>query len=688
MQDSPVGLLLLLSTLAFPLAGRAADDAPSQARKLLLTGKYAEAADLYEPLAARSPAAAVGLARCLAAQGKTEEAVKRLSAAAAGQADVQAELARLAFERGDYKESKTRADEALRLDRRQFLAQWITAELDRTAGRLDEADRTYRRLVAAYNASDVKQAESLRWIGLAAAQTARWNRQSDQFDLLVNELYPDALRREPDFWPAHYDAGMIFLEKYNRPDALREFRAALEINPNAAEVHAAMAALAFDGRDIDAAERSLARALEINPRLLAAWQMKSDLPWANFQAAETLKVLDEKALPLNPLDEGTLGCVAACYVLLDGIGAARPGAEKEAVAASPRLATLVERVTGRNPHAGEFYFTLGRRLDARNKQTEAETFFREAMRVMPQHIGPPSHLGLLYMRMGREEEARKVLAEAFKSDPFNVRVKNMLEVLDLLDAMAVYPSRRFVLKYDAVRDKEIARQAAEHIEKAYPELCELFGYEPPQPPVIEIFNRSGEHSGREWFAARMIGLPYLGTVAASTGRVVAMVSPGERRPPRTAEWTRTLTHELVHVITLQQTHFNIPHWLTEGLAVWCEGGPRPKAWDELLRRRVPKGPLYNLDTLNVGFTRPQSSDDWQLAYCQALLYVEYMLNRTEAAREDCLRRLLACYADGLATPAAIQRVFGVSQAEFEAGYLSFLKKQLAQIEAVKEKHDP
>ena len=207
----------------------------------------------------------MGLARCLAAQGKTDEAVKRLSAAAAGQADVQAELARLAFERGDYKEARTRADEALRLDRRQISAQWIAAELDRTAGRLDEADRAYRRLVAAYNAGDVKQAESLRWIGLAAAQNARWNRLSDQFDLLVNELYPDALKLEPDYWPAHYEAGMLFLEKYNRADAAREFRAALEINPNAAEVHAAMAALAFDGRDIEAAERSLARALEINP---------------------------------------------------------------------------------------------------------------------------------------------------------------------------------------------------------------------------------------------------------------------------------------------------------------------------------------------------------------------------------------------------------------------------------------
>ena len=40
-----------------------------QAGKLLLRGKYAEAADLYAPLAKKNAAAAFVLARCLAARG-------------------------------------------------------------------------------------------------------------------------------------------------------------------------------------------------------------------------------------------------------------------------------------------------------------------------------------------------------------------------------------------------------------------------------------------------------------------------------------------------------------------------------------------------------------------------------------------------------------------------------------------
>ncbi|MCP5113153.1 MAG: hypothetical protein GY953_20170, partial [bacterium] len=55
-------------------------------------------------------------------------------------------------------------------------------------------------------------------IGQAAAQYARWTRNSGQFAFLVNELYPGALELEEDYWPAHLQAALLFLEKYNRPD--------------------------------------------------------------------------------------------------------------------------------------------------------------------------------------------------------------------------------------------------------------------------------------------------------------------------------------------------------------------------------------------------------------------------------------------------------------------------------------
>ena len=200
------------------------------------------------------------------------------------------------------------------------MALYVLAELARTSGRLDEAEGHYRRLINFYNSHDVKKAESLRWIGRAAAQYARWNRLSDQFDFLVNDLFPSAKKLDADYWPAHFEAGLLFMEKYNRADAAKEFQAALEINPRAAEVHVALAELAMEDFQLDQAEASLRRAMEINPHLPAAWRLKADVAWLNDQTGEALRLLREKLLPLNPVEESTLARIAACYLVLDAAG--------------------------------------------------------------------------------------------------------------------------------------------------------------------------------------------------------------------------------------------------------------------------------------------------------------------------------------------------------------------------------
>ena len=105
------------------------------------------------------------------------------------------------------------------------------------------------------------------------------------------------------------------------------------------------------------------------------------------------------------------------------------------------------------------------------------------------------------------------------------------------------------------------------------------------------------------------------------------------------------------MITLQQTEFNIPHWYTEALAVESEGYPRPQEWNKLLLDRVPGRKLLNLDTINLGFIRPNEPDDRQMAYCQAQLYARYMVKRFG---DDALIKMLMAYRRGLTTDRAIR----------------------------------
>jgi tetratricopeptide (TPR) repeat protein len=296
---------------------------------------------------------------------------------------------------------------------------------------------------------------------------------------------------------------------------------------------------------------------------------------------------------------------------------------------------------------------------------------------MPQLVEPHGALGMVAMRLGDEVEARRVLERSFEIDPFNVRVSNSLKVLEVLEGYAVIETEHFILKFDRGQDEILARYVAAYLEdEVYPELTARFGFAPARKSLFEIFSKARNTSGHGWFSARMVGLPYVGTVGACAGQMVALASPNDM--PQKYSWARVLKHEFVHVLNLQQTDFNIPHWFTEALAVESEGLPRPQTWNELLAVRVPKGELFNLDTINLGFIRPASSLDWQMAYCQAQLYAQYMIATWGG---DAVAKLLEAYADNLDTPAALARSFQVDVATFESGYRDFVAQVAGELRA-------
>ncbi len=102
------------------------------------------------------------------------------------------------------------------------------------------------------------------------------------------------------------------------------------------------------------------------------------------------------------------------------------------------------------------------------------------------------------MRLGRESDARKTLQEAFDADPFHVRVKNSLDVLDVVDAMRLRRTPHFIIKYDPA-DARLVPYLVPHLEKVYDELQHQFGYAPPGPTPVEVFNESQGQSGHSWF---------------------------------------------------------------------------------------------------------------------------------------------------------------------------------------------
>ena len=386
----------MLLSAAAPAGAHAAEERAS-ARKLLLTGKYAEAEEAYQKLAATEPvAAALGLTRCQASTGQREQAVATLNAALEKQpakssdaAALQAELARLAFDRGDYPAAQQAVEAAVKADPANLAARWLQAELARVSGKLDESEAACKRLIDYYNQHDVRSPEDLHAIGLAAAQFARWRRNSSQFSFLVNELYPDVLQLEENYWPAHLETGLLFLEKYNEAEASRSLKQRWQSIPMRPKSTRRWPRWRLQNFQVEEARRLIDRAVEVNPKLLEAYVYRADSHLTNYEAGEAIKVL-EQAIKLNPRSELALGRLAGAYAAVDGADDKPEQGDQPELG---RLAKLISEVEGHNPHAGQFYYSLAAALELSRKFPSAARYYRKAVERMPQLTEPRARWG-------------------------------------------------------------------------------------------------------------------------------------------------------------------------------------------------------------------------------------------------------------------------------------------------------
>ncbi len=693
MRRRREALALLLSAIVCCDSFAAADDSAkslNMARGHFQHGRYDEAVEIYEQLVEAGDASAelaIGRADVCLAIGQWDDAENILLQAEEQFPEhgrLRAKLAELLVRRGKWDDAQRSLTALLRDDPDEPLGRLVQARLWSERGNLEEAEEGYRWFIQFYNRAQPADAETLLMVAEGALQYTRWKGGKQNFNFVLNTLCVDALKSDPDCWQSYLLSGELLLEKYNRAQGVPELQKGLAINPRSAELLTAMGRASAQDFHWDDASGHAAKALEINPQLPAALRLAAEAAFQDEEFAKAESLLDQ-ALKINPNDQEALALVAALRLHHDGsppldrlqtLLKAIPQIEKLKLAEPSRFEQLVIDVSRRNPKPGYFLAKLAERQEASRKHDIAEAIYRQTIEIMPQLSAPKTELGMLYMQTGKTKEAQQLLDAAFKADPYHVRVSNMRKVLKVLDGYDTIESEHFVIRADTELDRLLARYMSEYLEEIYPQLTQEFGFEPPARTQIEVYNKSKGLSAHQWFSARMIGLPWIQTIGASTGVIIAMASPTGLDEPM--NWARVLKHEFVHVITLQQTQFRIPHWYTEALAVRSEGYSRPAEWNKLLLERVPSGRLRNLDNLNLGFQRAENRDDWNFSYCQSQLYAEYMAERFGA---EAPAKLLDAYRRQLSTNEAVPDCFGVTKANFEQGYRDYLTKIVSGLKA-------
>ncbi|WP_420637330.1 tetratricopeptide repeat protein [Candidatus Palauibacter sp.] len=649
----------LILALAVPLPAWAQDrgsappgnDALAAAVQALQTGEYRQAVAGFRDLARSGrefPASARGWARALAATGEYEsalEALDRVAARAPPPADPETELARA---RGVLLRTLGRLDEAEASFRRAIESRAGDAQLARLdLGRLlfdqgarEEALAFFDGFIDFYNTADPRRLDAEHLRAVAAAVTYLGARDPDLFHDAVR-AYEEAIAADPGDPEARIDLGLLFLDKYDSFEAGPLIDEALARNPVHPRALLAKARRAkFDGSSeaLELAEQSL----ETNPDFTEARVFLARL-YLELEDVETAEEEARRALETNPVSLAAWTEIAAAAHLRGDAAA---------------FAEARDRVLGLDPRHADLYVALAQVAYRTHRYGDAVEFARQAVSLDPLSWAGRAELGLNQLRVGDIDQGRATLEASFEGDPFNVWVFNTLDLLQEVAGFETTTSPRFSFSFHPREVGVLSIYATALAEEAFDAMRARYGYEPPAPISVEVYDRHAD------FSVRTVGLAGIGALGVSFGSVLAMDSPSAR-DGGDFNWGSTLWHEISHAFTLGYTEHRVPRWLSEGLAVLDErharegwgSDPDPGFLAAFAEERLP-----SLERFNYGFVRPAYPGQVQHAYYMASLLCEML----ETSRGfEAILAVLDGYRDGLETPEVVERALGTTLADLD-----------------------
>lgn len=260
----------------------------------------------------------------------------------------------------------------------------------------------------------------------------------------ADELYREILRTDPKNADALQLSGMLAHHLGRHAEAINLLRAAIALNPGAAEYHSNLATVYLDVQDYQAGEASCREAARCRPELP---QIHNNLG----NALQGLGKLEEaaasyaRALQLEPnyahayanlggllrrlgrFDEAIASCQRALAIQPDSLAALNnlgeayriQGRHEEAVRCYQRALEI-------NPQSAEIHINLGMVFKAMGLLDQAIAFYRHAVQLRPEFSAGHVHLASTLRQVERLEEAAASYRQAIELNPRDAEAHNNL----------------------------------------------------------------------------------------------------------------------------------------------------------------------------------------------------------------------------------------------------------------------
>jgi tetratricopeptide (TPR) repeat protein len=488
-----------------------------------------------------------------------------------------------------------------------------------------------------------------RWAAMSMAYQITPQLNDSLLNLFVKAY--DVIDR--DYWPANVAAAEYWQAHDNAHAAEEELQAAFGGNPNDLRALKLKAKIALANFNFDQCDQVIERMRDLDPNSIDADLLETRNLLAQRTPENAIHPV-QRVLDKQPKNLEALGLLAAVYAL---------------ELHDDQTADVLKQIDAIAPQDATSYEEVAQQLGAMRQYPRSEAMYKTALQRAPWWTAARNGLGLLYTQSGDEGSARSTLEAAHALDPYNLQTTNYLRLLDDLDKFARSETAHFIVFYDAAQDPIIPEYFGDYLETAYKAVTSDFKTEPLVKTYIEVFPT------HDAFSVRTTGSPWIGTVGASTGRVIALVSPRKGEMTMgTFNWSQVLRHEFTHTVTLAATDNRIPHWFTEGLAVWEEHSPLRWDWIPMLYQAVNNDGLFSLDDLTWAFIRPRRPIDRQLAYAQSFWICTYI---EQTYGHDAILKMLAAFKDGLSQDDVFPKVLGRGTFAFSQEFHDWTLKQVA-----------
>lgn len=430
------------------------------------------------------------------------------------------------------------------------------------------------------------------------------------------QLAAEILRPAAEQFPDNPDVCFALATAIEQPEprkAAALLDQTLEINPSYLPTMQRLAERQIDAEDYDKASSTIAEILKVNP-----WHP---------QANALLAVIHH--LRSQPLEESMSRSRALVYSDL-------------------------------NP---EVDYLIGMKLSRKYRFREGARYQRQALDADPLYLPAKTQLSQDLLRLGDTEAGWRLAEEARQQDKYDSTLFNLMQLKDSLDDFATRRTEHFIIRMHRSESEVYGSQVEQLLEQAWTQLTEKYGYTPPEPTVVEIFNRPDD------FAVRTFGMPDVaGFLGVCFGNLITANSPASMRQSP-SNWRSVLWHEFCHVITLQMTANKIPRWLSEGISVYEERQRDPRwgqSMDPPSRARVLGGRVTPVSELSSAFLNAASGQDLTFAYYESSMVVEFIVQEHGF---EALTNVLRDLNRGLTINDALDRhCHGIEQldGEFEA----------------------